>query len=60
MKVKVISKFNDRTADNKLREVGGVLDVEQKRAEHLEKLGFVERIKVVEKPKGGDPETISH
>lgn len=44
MKVKVVAKFRDITANLKLREVGKTLTVTQERAEHLKKLGLVEII----------------
>lgn len=47
MKVEVIVKFHDLTANSRLREVGTVLEVSEERANKLRGMGLV---KVIEEP----------
>lgn len=44
MKVKVIKRFNDKTADLVTRKVGDELDLDTERAKELITKGFVEKI----------------
>lgn len=44
MLVKVINEFIDREADMKHRKINEEFDVNEKRAKHLEALGFVKAV----------------
>lgn len=48
MLIRVINEFDDMEHKNKRRDVGQVLNVTEKRANHIVKSGYAEKINVIE------------
>lgn len=49
MKVKVLAKFRDKTANLQVREKDQILEVEKDRGENLIRIGFAEEVPEKEK-----------